>query len=101
MSPPPDSQLQQGLEMTRRMLELVKAEEWEAVAALGNERLQLLRQWEQGADTNKAHEYIGILQEIQALDQQIEALSRQGRDQAVSQLRQIHQGRKAGKAYRG
>jgi hypothetical protein len=96
----PDSQLIQGLEMTRQMLELVKAGEWEAVAKLGSDRLQLLRQWEHQADPNTAQACIGILQEIQALDQEIERLGREGRDEAAKQLRQIHQGRKADKAYR-
>jgi len=100
MTHAPDAQLQQGLEMTRRMLELLKAGEWEAVAALGNERLQLLKQWGHDMDPAKAQAHIGTLQEIQALDLEIETLGRQGRDQAKSQLQQIHQGRKAGKAYR-
>jgi hypothetical protein len=86
--------------MTRQMLELVKAGEWEAVAKLGNERLQLLRQWEHQADPSLAQAYIGILQEIQVLDGEIERLSREGRDEAAKHLRQIRQGRKAGKAYR-
>jgi hypothetical protein len=96
-----DAQLQQGLEMTRQMLQLVKAEQWEELAELGKERLQLLRQWSSALDPAKAQTEIGILQEIQALDREIEMLSRQGRDQAAEHLRQIHQGRKADKAYRG
>jgi hypothetical protein len=96
----PDAQLQQALEMTRQMLELLKAGEWEAVAALGSERLQLLKQWGRDKDPAKAQRYIGALREIQALDQEIETLGRQGRNQATSQLQQIHRGRKAGKAYR-
>ena len=39
-----DSTLTQGLEMTRRMLDLVKAGAWEEVAALGKERAQVLHQ---------------------------------------------------------
>lgn len=101
MNHSPDRQLQQGLEMTRQMLDLLKAEEWEAVVNLGNERMRLLEQWSQGADPDNVHIHIGLLQEIQALDREIEALSRQLRYQAASQLRQIQQGRKASKAYRG
>jgi hypothetical protein len=97
----PDSQLLVGLEMTRKLLELVKAAEWEAVAELGEKRLQLLKQWSQGSDPNKAQAHIGILQQIQALDREIETLGRQGRDAVANQLRQLRQGRKAGKAYRG
>ncbi len=96
-----DAQLQQGLEMTRKMLQLVKAEQWEELAELGKERLLLLRQWSSALDPANAQTEIGILQEIQALDREIEMLSRQGRDQAAEHLRQIHQGRKADKAYRG
>ncbi len=86
--------------MTRQMLELIKAGEWEAVARLGNERLELLRQWEHQADPSTVTACIGILQEIQTLDGEIERLGREGREEAAKQLRQIHQGRKAGKAYR-
>ena len=96
----PDRQLIQGLEMTRQMLDLVKAGEWEAVTELGSERLQLLRQWEHQADPATVTACIGVLQEIQTLDKEIERLGREGRDEAAKQLRQIHQGRKAGKAYR-
>jgi hypothetical protein len=100
MNPASDTQLQQGLAMTRKMLELVKAEEWEALVTLGHERLQLLQQWSGATDPANAQAQIGILQEIQLLDREIEMLSRQSRDQAATNLRQIHQGRKAGKAYR-
>lgn len=87
--------------MTRKLLELVKAGEWEAVAELGEKRLRLLKQWSLGADPNKAQAHIGILQQIQEFDRQIETLGRQGRDEAAGQLRRLRQGRKAGKAYRG
>ena len=97
----PDRQLIQGLEMTRQMLELVKAGEWEAVAQLSTDRLQLLRAWQFQADQSAVTACIGILQEIQTLDDEIERLGREGRDEAAKHLRQIHQGRKAGKAYRG
>jgi hypothetical protein len=95
-----DNPLVQGLEMTRRMLELVKAGEWEAVAELGAERLQLLHQLNLQADASNAQLYLGTLQEIQSIDQEIEAISRIRKDEAAEQLRQIHQGRKADKAYR-
>lgn len=100
MSRPSDSKLQQGLEMTRRMLDLVKNGDWDAVVALGKERLALLEGWNRESNLSEAQTQIGILQEIQALDQEIEHFARQGRDQAASQLRQINQGRKADKAYR-
>jgi hypothetical protein len=96
----PDRQLVKGLEMTRQMLELVGAGEWEALARLSTERLQLLKQWEQQGNPDDVPACIGILQEIQALDIEIEQLGRAGRDEATEHLRQIHQGRKAGKAYR-
>jgi len=94
-------ELAQGLELTRRMLELVKAGEWEAVAEVGAERLRLLRSWVRPSDPRLAQQQIGILQEIRKLDAEIDALSRQGRDEMEQRLRQIHQGRKAGKAYKG
>ncbi|MCU7812023.1 MAG: flagellar protein FliT [Candidatus Thiodiazotropha sp. (ex Notomyrtea botanica)] len=96
-----DNQLKQGLEMTRRMLELVKAGAWEEVAVLGAERLRLLREWVNNAEPDMAQQNIGILQEIQALDKEIETLSLEGKEELADNLRQIHQGRKAGKAYRG
>ena len=95
-----DNPLAQGLEMTRQMLQLVKAGEWEAVAELGAKRLQLLRQLNLGADASSAQLYLGVLQEIQSLDREIEAISRIRKDEAADQLRQIYQGRKADKAYR-
>jgi hypothetical protein len=100
MNRPSDSTLQQGLEMTRRMLDLVKSEDWDAVVALGKERLALLKDWNQDTNLIEAQTQIGILQEIQELDQEIETLARRGRDQAAGHLRLIHQGRKADKAYR-
>ena len=87
--------------MTRQMLELVKAGEWEAVAELGAQRLQLLRQLNLGGDASQVQVCVGVLQEIQALDREIETISRENKDEAADQLRQIHQGRKADKAYRG
>lgn len=96
-----DSQLKQGLEMTRRMLELVKAGAWEDVAVLGAERLRLLHEWVNNTEPDMAQQNIGILQEIQALDKEIEILSLEGKEELADNLRQIHQGRKAGKAYRG
>ncbi|MCU7915604.1 MAG: flagellar protein FliT [Candidatus Thiodiazotropha sp. (ex Gloverina cf. vestifex)] len=96
-----DSQLKQGLEMTRRMLELVKAGAWEEVAVLGAERLRLFHEWVNNAEPDMAQQNIGILQEIQALDKEIETLSIEGKEELADNLRQIHQGRKAGKAYRG
>jgi hypothetical protein len=96
-----DARLLEGLEMTRKLLELVKAQEWEAVAELGDKRLRLLQQWGREADPSRAQAHIGILQEIQTLDRQIETLGRQGRDEAAGRLRQLRQGRKAGKAYCG
>jgi len=91
--------LEQGLELTRKMLELVKAGEWEQVAALGAERLKLLQPWVPSPDPSLARQQIGVLQEIQKLDAEIETLSRQGRKEIARHLRQLHQGRKAGKAY--
>ena len=92
--------LVQGLEMTRKMLELVKAGEWEQLSVLGAERLKLLQQWVRGTDPALAQQQIGVLQEIQKLDEEIETLGRQGREEMAQRLRQLHQGRKAGKAYR-
>ena len=94
-------ELTQSLELTRRMLELVKAGEWEAVAAIGAERLRLLRGWMRPTDPLLAQRQVGILQEIRKLDEEIEALGRRSRDEMEQRLRQIHRGRKAGKAYRG
>jgi len=92
-------QLEQGLELTRKMLELVKAGEWEQVAELGAERLRLLRQWVRSEDPALAQQQIGMLQEIQKLDEEIESLGRQGREEMAQRLRDLRQGRKAGKAY--
>jgi hypothetical protein len=92
-------QLEQGLEMTRKMLELAKAGEWEQVAELGVERMKLLQQWVHTTDPAQAQQQIGVLQEIQKLDEEIETLGRQGREEIAQHLRQLHQGRKAGKAY--
>jgi len=93
-------QLVQGLEMTRKMLELLKAGEWEQVSVLGAERLKLLQQWVHTTDPSLAQQQIGVLQEIQKLDEEIESLGHQGREEMAQHLRQLHQGRKAGKAYK-
>ncbi|MCU7927893.1 MAG: flagellar protein FliT [Candidatus Thiodiazotropha sp. (ex Dulcina madagascariensis)] len=93
--------LAKALEMTQRMLDLVKAEEWEQVAELARQRQLLLQQGLAPTESAMVQQQIGIMQEIQQLDKQIESLSRQGRDEVESRLRQIRQGRKAGKAYKG
>ena len=95
-----DSVLSQGLEMTRKILDLVKAGAWEEVAILGKERSQVLNQWVKSTDPAMAQLQIGTLQAIQSLDKEIESLCLKGREQVAAQLRQIHQGRKAGKAYK-
>jgi len=85
--------------MTRKMLELVKASEWEQVAELGAERLRLLQQWKHTEDPSLAQQEIGVLQEIQKLDEEIEVIGRQSREEMTLLLQQLRQGRKAGKAY--
>jgi Arc/MetJ-type ribon-helix-helix transcriptional regulator len=100
MDLPADNPLLKGLELTRKMLELVQAGEWESVAELGKERLSLLRQWTVDDDGSHTQTYLGLLQEIQRIDREIEALSRRRKAEAADQLRQIHQRRKADKAYR-
>lgn len=100
MFAPTDNLLTQGLEMTRRMHELVKAGAWEEVATLGAERMRLLRQWVKSTDPAMAQWQIGTLQEIQSLDKEIEALCLLGRNEVAGHLRQMYQGRKAGKAYK-
>jgi hypothetical protein len=100
MHAPADSCLTQGLEMTRRILELVREGDWEAVAALGVERGRLLRQWGDRADPAEVQWQIGTLQAIQALDREIESLCLQGKAEVTGHLRQFQQGRKAGKAYK-
>jgi hypothetical protein len=96
-----DSQLLKGLEMTRQMLELVKDGTWEEVAKLGSERLKLLHQWGDSADPEEVRRNVGVLQEIQALDAEMEVIGQQGRKDIADKLRKLHQGRKAGKAYLG
>lgn len=91
--------LEPALELSRKMLELVKADEWEQVVELGAERLRLLRQWVHSEDPALAQQQIGMLQEIQKLDKEIESLGRQGREEMAQRLRELRQGRKAGKAY--
>ncbi|MCU7906850.1 MAG: flagellar protein FliT [Candidatus Thiodiazotropha sp. (ex Epidulcina cf. delphinae)] len=96
-----NEQLAESLAITRRMLDLVKAGEWEQVAELARQRHRLLRQGVVATDPAMVQQQIGMLQEIRQLDQEIELLSRRGRDEVETRLRQIHQGRKAGKAYKG
>ncbi len=87
--------------MTRQMLQMVKDGAWEEVAKLGSERLKLLRQWGDSADPDEVQRNVGVLQEIQAMDAEIETIGQQGRKDIAENLRKLHQGRKAGKAYLG
>ena len=93
--------LLQALYMTRRLLaqvengELVQAVELEAV------RSRLIRLGVAEVSSANPQQQVEILREIQALDEQIAAIGSRSREVLVQQLRQLHRGRKAGKAYQG
>jgi hypothetical protein len=94
------NELKQALTLTRQLLVLVRGEDWEAAATVEAERFHLLRQGI-AADKSATLEFqVEILREIEQLNVEIENLSRKSRSELSLRLREMHNGRKAGKAYR-
>jgi hypothetical protein len=89
----------ESLELTRRMLGLIEEGRWDEAAILEADRLAVIRREfsnETGRDVEKK---IETLREIEVLHREMELIVRQYRDTLSTQLCQIAQGRKAGKAY--
>ena len=97
----PESPLRRALRLTRRLLAQVGNGELAGVVELEAERTRLIRQGLAGELPANPQQRVDILREIQALDEQVAHIGGQSREVLVQQLRQLHQGRKAGKAYQG
>ena len=93
------SALEQALESTRRLLALVDAQEWEAAAKVEAERFSLLRQHVADTDPESLEQQIACLREIEILDREIVKRSKERKADLSRRLRDLHQGRKAGRAY--
>lgn len=100
MSSQSEQSLRQALSLTRQLLERVVNKEIEGVVELEAERTRLIRQGVAGELPGSLQERVDMLREIQTLDEQITTIGRKSRDEVAEQLRQLHKGRKAGKAYR-
>jgi len=92
--------LQQSLELSRRLLTLMKEGAWEEAEALEAERFRLIRKGLAAAPDQALPEKIAILREIDALNGEMASLAGQGKSKLSGQLRHLQQGRKAGRAYR-
>lgn len=92
--------LKQALALTRQLLELVRDEDWEVAANVEAERFHLLRQGIAADQPATLESQVEILREIEQLNVEIERLSRKSRSDLSRRLRDMHHGRKAGKAYR-
>ena len=88
-----------SLELSWRILELMKQAAWEEAAALGTERLQVMRQEFTADPGQEIQERMAQLLEIEALNREIKRIGLHGKAQLSEQLRQLRQGLKAGKAY--
>ena len=95
-----NSELEQALGLTRRLLQLAVDGDWEEAPKLEAERFRLLRQGVAGVAAESPETGIELLREIQALDQKILAIGRKQRDDLRRRLRGLHTGRKAEKSYR-
>ncbi|MEN8179489.1 MAG: flagellar protein FliT [Pseudomonadota bacterium] len=91
--------LTQSLQLSRRMLELMKEGAWDEVAELEAERLRMIQQEFAAESRQEIEEKIEILREIDALNREMESIGRQGQANLSSQLREIRLGRKVAKAY--
>ena len=72
---------------------------WEEAIELEAERLRILQEEDAVDPEQDLQENIGVLREIKALNSEMESVCQQGKSMLSSQLRQIRQGQKAGKAY--
>ena len=91
--------LNQSLLLSRRLLELIKEGAWDEASELEAERFQLIRKGIAAEPEQDPQGKIDILREIEALDREMASIGRQGKSKLSNQLRQLRQGRKAGKAY--
>ncbi len=92
--------LERGLTLSRRLLELMKDGDWEEAAKLEAERLRAIQKGLAAEPAEDLPEKIAILREIDVLNREMESIGVQGKSKLSSQLRQLKQGRKAGRAYR-
>lgn len=92
--------LKKSLELSRRLLTLMGEGAWDEAAELEAERFQMIQKGVAAEPEQDLQEKIDLLRQIQVLDREIESIGRQGKSKLSNQLRQIRQGRKAGKAYR-
>ena len=89
-----------SLQMSRHLLKLMQEGAWDEAAVLEVERGRMIRQEFAAGSQTGAEEKIRTLREIARINQEIEAIGRNARSRIAKQLRQLHQGRKAGKVYR-
>ncbi|MDJ0805695.1 MAG: flagellar protein FliT [Gammaproteobacteria bacterium] len=92
--------LNQSLELSRHMLELVKQGAWDEAAELEQVRQRLIEEELQAASSLAIKDKVEALREIQRLNQQAEAIGRKERSELSKQLRELKQGRKVTQAYR-
>ncbi len=72
---------------------------WEDAEKLEVERLRMIRKGLAAEPDQDLPEKIAILREIDVLNREMEAIGVQGKSKLSGQLRQLQQGRKAGRAY--
>ena len=96
----PQPSLRTLLELTRHMLQVAQAEDWQTLVSLEDARKDLIAAL--FAPPLAAVHTPGlaeVIREILAIDQQVITLSEAGRQQAANGMRQLHQAHRAMQAY--
>ena len=96
----PQPSLNALLEMTRHMLQVAQAEDWQTLVSLEDSRKDLIAAlFSPQYAAVGAPELAEVIREMLSIDQQIIALSEAGRQQAANGMRQLHQAHRAMHAY--
>lgn len=98
----PQPSLNVLLEMTRHMLQVAQAEDWQTLVSLEDARKDLIAAlFSPQYAAVGAPELAEVIREMLSIDQQIIALSEAGRQQAANGMRQLQQTHRAMQAYDG
>jgi len=93
-------QLERILSMTRSMLELARAQDWEALSELEPQRRQLIMAFfTEAPSLQEAAQVASVIEQVLAIDRETMGLGQAGLKQLGADLRNVGIGRRAHQAY--
>jgi hypothetical protein len=95
----PQTSLSTLLELTRHMLQVAQAEDWQTLVSLEDSRKDLIAALFAPQLAVHTPRFAEVIREIFAIDQQIITLGEAGRQQAANGMRQLRQANRAMQAY--